>query len=422
MSRQISVATQSRTPLFNILLLIAGYGGGQGSIFLAQTWLVTQGRLELLALFGTHFSFAMLGIIFVEAGSLAILARHAARISHAGKPMALAWRVFWETSIFRAALALLLIAAVALWVLRSEDGFFRSYAMYSAPAYLVWSVNAAGFLDGVKLSGISGLTGSVAYVSSAVALLLAADASASDAGIILGAAFSIGHALTVCMQAAALHRAGWKPIFSRPTRGGILQAGRDGLAMLGAALPGQIYFRAQLLISSAWLGTEATAVFVYVKQVVTAVIRLVGLLWRAEFPNLVTRLSEITAGQIAVIIRRQWNGLVIAIVAALAVCGAGLAMSGQPGALFIDIGHMLSLFSAVIVLSAFCLALTQGLAALGRYGALRTVSLISTAAGLLASLLLARPMGLAGLAIADAVAAIAAISVALHFARQRRCP
>ena len=63
--------------MLNLVLLMSGFGLGQGSIFLAQTVLVANHEVSLLARFGTHFSFAMLGIITVEAGSLTVLARQA---------------------------------------------------------------------------------------------------------------------------------------------------------------------------------------------------------------------------------------------------------------------------------------------------------------------------------------------------------
>ncbi|MGD5575291.1 hypothetical protein QUU09_22860, partial [Xanthomonas citri pv. citri] len=41
------------------------------------------------------------------------------------------------------------------------------------PGLLLWAVNGVGLLDGLRLSGISGITGSVAYIINAVGLMLA---------------------------------------------------------------------------------------------------------------------------------------------------------------------------------------------------------------------------------------------------------
>ncbi|MGG6546662.1 UNVERIFIED_CONTAM: hypothetical protein NY100_14755, partial [Prevotella sp. 15_C9] len=62
-------------------MLIAGLGLGQGSIFVVQTVLVAAGKYELLAEFGTHYSFAIFGIILVDSGASTTLARVVARLS-----------------------------------------------------------------------------------------------------------------------------------------------------------------------------------------------------------------------------------------------------------------------------------------------------------------------------------------------------
>src|SRR5690606_30479576 len=98
----------------------------------------------------------------------------------------------------------------------------------------------------------------------------------ATAGAVLGAAFSAGYLLTVLVQLLALKLAGWGMRFENPRWAGIVSAGCDGLALLGGNLPGQAYFRVQLLISSAWLGPAPTALFIYVKQIVTAVIQLIS--------------------------------------------------------------------------------------------------------------------------------------------------
>ncbi len=51
-------------------MLIGGFGLGQGSLFLAQTWLIARGDIVLLADFGICFSFATLGTMVVEAAPL----------------------------------------------------------------------------------------------------------------------------------------------------------------------------------------------------------------------------------------------------------------------------------------------------------------------------------------------------------------
>ena len=87
-------------------LLVGGYGLGQGAIFGVQTWLFARGEFHLLSAFGTQFSFLMLGILLVDAGSATTLARQAAKLqseSTGGE----VWQTFWETAVVRAAIAVL---------------------------------------------------------------------------------------------------------------------------------------------------------------------------------------------------------------------------------------------------------------------------------------------------------------------------
>jgi hypothetical protein len=251
--------TDAKARFLNLAMLIAGYGFGQGSIFVAQTWLVAHGRLELLAMFGTHFAFAMFGILVVDANALTILARHAASRDDGAQGASTLWRTFWETSSFRALLATLVIGGGALGAVVIDEPFTDSYVLFAAPAFAVWAINAAGLLDGLKLSGMSGVSGSLAYASSAIALLFVQGLDHRDAGAVLGAAFTGGYVLTVAAQFAALRAFGWRARLKRPRVKGVLAASRAGIALLGVTLPSQLHFRIQLLLGSLWLGPHRPA-------------------------------------------------------------------------------------------------------------------------------------------------------------------
>ncbi|WP_162792489.1 hypothetical protein [Novosphingobium sp. P6W] len=410
-----------RARIFNITMLICGYGFGQGSIFLAQTWLMTHDSLHLLSLFGTHFSFAMFGIILVEAGSLVTLARHSASVFGQNKSNELCrqglWQKFWEVTAFRFALSIMVIISIIFYALiYSMDEFSRNYAIFAAPAFVVWSFNGAGLLDGLKLSGISGISGSIAYIASASALLLTQHVSLPMAGAVLGAAFSAGYILTVCVQVVALHASGWTVQFRRPTRVGISVAAHDGFALLGSTLPGQFYFRGQLLLCSAWLGPVPTAILVYVKQIIAAATQLIGFIRRVEFPALVARLSSDSNNPIATIMNAQRLGTWLSGIVAGIVFSGGLVLSQVHNTLPAGLPFYSAAFSITIVSSSIVLALQQGVSALGLYRSLFFRSVVSTAAGLFVSYILIKPFNLIGVLVADLVsAAIGVIIFTLYF-------
>ena len=269
--------------VLNVGLLVGGFGLGQGSIFAAQTWLVAKGELGLLATFGTHFAFATLGTMFVDAGAITTLARHAAHLPGGQTSKAEISRIFWETSVFRLTLAVVTILGGAIYAMAiSTEAFSRSYMLMAAPGFLLWAGNAAGMLDGLKRSGISGLTGSITFVMSALALIFAQHVPLATAGALLGGAFSIGNLLTVAAQWTVLAQHGMRPGFPSLTQSGMVRSAKDGLAMLCGVLPGQLYFRFQLLLSTTFLGAETTAFLLYAKQIVGGVTQIIGFVLRAE--------------------------------------------------------------------------------------------------------------------------------------------
>lgn len=406
--------------LMNILFLIGGFGLGQGSIFLAQTWLVAHGRLDLLALFGTHFSFSMFGIMLVEAGSITILARKVASMSD-DETADVAWQAFCETSVVRVALACLTAAFAigSLHFIPSND-FTLAFVWYSVPAYLLWSINAAGMLDGLKLSGVSGLSGSISYLASAIALFLARDASMYEAGVILGCAFTAGFLLTIGVQYLALWRSGWTPRFVAPRRQGVLEAALAGLSMLGGSLPGQVYFRAQLVISSTWLGVDTTAIFVYVKQIVSAFTQVVGFVRRVEFPELVKHLSKTAAHPLVAIFKAQRLGTLLGLAGAFASAVAGLVMASLGQGVTGQIGLALAIFSVTIFSSTIALSMNQGLAAQGRFTTLMLVSLLALAAGLSSSFVFVAVIGIAAFALGDFLANLSGIATAIATLRKSK--
>lgn len=366
--------------LVNLGMLIGGFGLGQGSIFIVQTWLVAKGETEMLALFGTHFSFAILGIVAVEAGSLTILSAQIARQVHSGGAAHEVWRAYWETTVFRAAVAVLLIAigaiALALWPL---PDFSRSYLLWSLPAMLIWAFNAAGFLDGLQKSGVSGLTGSIAYVASAVALFFVRDFTPAVAGAWTGAAFSIGYALTVIAQCVALAVSGWRTAWVTPSAAGIRRAFIEEGSMLAGLLPGQLYFRAQLAIAAFALGHNATAVLVYGKQIVGAASQIAGFARRVEFPRLVQAVAGNPALGAGQTMRIQRSSLAIAAAFAVMIALAALAVLAFAHGFAVEAWGFLALFCVTVLSESVGQALVQGLFARSRYHAAAVTRILAVA-------------------------------------------
>jgi len=398
--------------LVNLGMLIGGFGLGQGSIFLIQTWLVATGQTELLARFGTHFSFAILGIVAVEAGSLTILSGQIARQIHGGGTRMDVWRSYWETTVFRLSIAVLLIAAgaaaLAFWTLPE---FSQNYLAWSLPAMLIWAFNGAGFLDGLQKSGISGVTGSIAYVASALALFLARDLPPAQAGAWTGAAFSIGYLLTLVAQFAALAASGWRPAWAAPSRDGIRQAFVEEGSMLAGLLPGQLYFRAQLAIAAFALGHNATAVLVYAKQIVGAASQIAGFARRVEFPRLVQAVAGDPTIGAGPTLRIQRTSLAIAAVFALAIALAGLTVTATASGFVVEAWGFLAIFCVTVLSESVGQALAQGLFARSSYHAVAVARILAVATAVIFGYVFAGMLGVGVFILSDLLSHAIVISM-----------
>lgn len=304
----------SHSKLANLALLVGGYGVGQGSIFLVQTWLIATGRLDLVAFLGLHLTTATLGLIVVDAGATTILARHVARIEEEQCSSDEVWLWYSSITVIRLAVASL-IAGVIL--LMSRSAIFPPatvhFALASLPAFFIWAFNFAGVLDGRRKSGLSGATAALPNLVSVGALLLVSETGGADLGYCVGAALSIGQLCAVLLQLAFVTASGQRPALISPSGSDLKEAAVDGLAFLAATLPGQIYFRFQLQLSNAMLGTEATAFFMYIKQLFVAVAQLIGFIRRIEFPSLVVTLKRDTRFPLKLMLTSQKTGTIVAL-------------------------------------------------------------------------------------------------------------
>jgi O-antigen/teichoic acid export membrane protein len=370
-------------------LLIAGLGLGQGTIFLVQTLLVAAGEYELLAAFGAHYSFAILGILLVDAGASTILARTVAHLSGGQTSRDDAWRTFCEMSAIRLLIASLIGIAAAVYALGfASDGFSRWYVILAIPGLLFWTINAVGILDGLRLSGVSGITGSAAHVVTAIGLVLAWHRSIEVAGAILGGAFSLGYLLTLSAQWIALVREGWVPHLHKVTRAGLVRSLKDGSALLFQLVPGQINMRVQLVLSAVYLDTETTALFIYAKQVVTALTQIIGFILRVEFPGLVEKVAASGKQSFGSILDAQKMALYCAVVFTLGATGvSGIAALVPDFSLHRTATIMVSFAPTTLTLS-LSMMMIQALAALGAYGVIARALAIGSAVGIFVSYML----------------------------------
>lgn len=265
----------------------------------------------------------------------------------------------------------------------------------------VWTGNAVGLLDGLRLSGLSGVTGSIAFATSALGLALAPSMPPHAAGVILGCAFSIGYVLTVVAQWTALGRLGRYPRFHRPTRHGIMRALRDGLALLSQFVPGQLILRVQLVLSTVYLGTESTALFVYIKQAIVAMTMLVGFILRVDFPGLVQKMTRAKALSIGSIFEAQKFAMGSALFLAAGTLIVCFMAPLAPQYNLVRAAQLLMAYAPSIITISAVSIMMQGMAATGNYVSGAKIIAISTLVGAVVSYLAIAPFGIYGLLIGE---------------------
>jgi O-antigen/teichoic acid export membrane protein len=408
-------ATAHLPHVVNVGLLVTGLAIGQGAIFAVQTWLLASGQSELLSLFATHYSFALFGILLTDGSTSSIVARDMVRLLSDHGSSEQFWRRFCEIVVFRLSIAALLGVAAILYTLTiAPAGFSRSYLLAAMPGLLFWAGNATGILDGMKLSGISGMTGAIAYAASAIALTLVPNGSPEQTGLILGGAFSGGYLLGVLVQWAVLKRYGWVPRMRKPTAEGLVRTFKDGTAMVFQLMPGQISLRVLLMLSAIYLGAEPTALFAYIKQVVAALTMMVYVVIRVDFPGLVQAVSRPGKQNFRTIIENQKTTLFCAVVLTAGAVIVCLLASQLPHTRLSGAAHAFLWFSPTIFTTSFSVMMVQAMIALGAFSAVARITAISAGVWIASTYLLITDLGLYALLVGELLSHFVGFALMYH--------
>lgn len=401
----------------NLLLILSGYGLGQGSLFLSQTWLLAHGHLDRISEFGVAFYSFTLSTVFIDFGSTQYLSREVAGTLADEPSEDSAWIFYWRIAPVRILIAIL--AAAALFLLSRFSNIFSSgFFTFASPALLIWSLNATGLLDGMRLSGASGLSLAIPFLTSSLALALTASMPSEPSGQIIGAALSAGYIATLWVHLATLKWSGRRMIFVTPRIREICESSiHSGSAML-TTLPGQLYFRLQLGICSSILGSHPTAAFLYAKQISTAFGQLIAFMRRVEFPDLVKQIQTSSRPILHDLFMSQRFGILLALAGAFGVAIAGVSLlfygRGAPQ----SNATALIAFAPTILTAALALGILQGQMALKRFRTAAAISTISISLAALASIALAPLVGVAGLATADAIGNLIVICMGVAMMRK----
>ena len=271
----------ARDPRFrNLAGLMAGFLISRGALFLNQTWLILSGKVAFLADFGIAYLLVSLASQIVDWGGQMLLARDVLIQNWDD-----ARQSFWSLSLVRALLAAIFCAVVVvvqLGEIHIVTPMLRAYLVYASIGVVVSAINATGPLDGLGYSGYNGLISSLPTLFSALAIPYAAGEDGARAGTALGAAYSLGSILSVALQHILL------ALRNRPLRlrapasfAQVWGSAADGYHVVLATLPGQFFYRVQVLGAAA-IGAGVAGSFLYAKQIVSGFTQLAWFCRRTE--------------------------------------------------------------------------------------------------------------------------------------------
>lgn len=388
----------------NLAGLLIGFGIGQGSLFVAQTWLLTTGRIDFLAEFSLNFTFLILAYQAIDFGGLVILARRML----VNDPQLDLTTFFWSFSAVRLMIALLILIGTIMWWVHSPAEFAPNYSVSACFGLLALALNPGGLLDGAGRSGWNGATWSLPFVASTFALPFSVDLPPASAGQLLGAALSLGGVAATVAQFGLLSRLALHPGMGRPTRAAALAGWREGALYTIGWMPGQIYFRGQAAITLTLLGPTAVALLIYAKQLIMIATRFLYFARRVEFRNLVQRLSK-GGDLVQTVFSVQRYSLGLAFVGAAGFVAVGLSMD----LFFREVTHGAGLvviyFSVVIVSASLFSTFTQACYAMQRTKLAASVSIGVAVFGLLLQAGMGKLLGLFGIVLAEAISQVTGV-------------
>ena len=399
----------------NLAGLIMGFGVGQGSLFVAQTWLLTSGRIAFLAQFSFAFTFIILAYQAIDFGGLVILARRAL-VDSEDHDLA---TYFWSFSAVRLMIALLALGGAAIWWVMMPAAFDSNYTLSACVGLIALSLNPGGLLDGAGRSGWNGATWALPFVASTLALPFSVDLSAAQAGLLLGAALSAGGVAAVVAQFVLLTRLGLHPGANRPSRAAALAGWQEGALYTLGWIPGQLYFRGQVAITMALLGPTAAALLLYAKQLIMIATRFLYFARRVEFRRLVQRLAG-SADFVRTVVSVQRFSLALSFAGALLFVAMGIGMNLLFARVTHGAGTVVILFSSVVVTASIFATFTQACYAIQKTKLAAAVSIAVVGVGLLLQALMGKLFGIGGIVLAEALSQIAGTVVLVAILHRQR--
>ena len=274
--------------LQNMLLLVVGFGLGQGSLFLSNTYLFWRGQHALVAEFGTANAIATLSLFVGDWGGALFVAKEVVAPREGALPI---MATYFGLSIARLLGAVAFTIGLLSCTVGQSDSFFHEYLTFASLGLLFYSFNAIGLLDGNGRSGVSGVTQAIPSFGVAAALPFCAQLESPTAGRLLGGLFAVGVGVSVVAQ-VAVARVSWRGARAELSARRVLRIATTSMPYMLTALPGQFLFRIQVLLAVQLLPTALVSLFIYCRQIIGIGYQLLGFYLRVDIRDFAEELSR----------------------------------------------------------------------------------------------------------------------------------
>lgn len=272
----------------NLGLLVLGFGLGQGSLFLANTYLFWSHQFELVAAFGAAHALLTFLYFITDWGGMVYLAKEAVMHRPEQRPLVVSYLAL---SLVRLAVAIVFYAGLLALQIGTPASFATEYSMFAGLGLLVYAFNASGVLDGKSKAGISGLTQAMPVIAAAVALPVSVDLDMTTAGRVLGCAYAVGMMLTIALQLLAA-KIDWFTARDALSWRTLFNVGREAMPYMLTPLPGHTLFRLQVLLAVTYLPAQLVALFIYARQIVGVGYQALGFYLRVDLKDFADQLQQ----------------------------------------------------------------------------------------------------------------------------------
>ncbi|MDX1811393.1 MAG: hypothetical protein R3240_05570 [Gammaproteobacteria bacterium] len=392
-------------------LIISGFALGQGSMFLAQTWLVVQEQFELLASIGIGLGILSLLQWAADCGGIYLLPKQLEEENFQQK--------FWAFVAARLVFSILFIALV-LVALNSIaiNAITYSMVLYGSLSAIIWSFNIAGILDSKQLNRIAGPMSGLCWVFAAIPVVALADSK--YLGETIGIAFSLGLLVTLLIQFKSIRQTDINLAPCVPHTRLIKEQFIKGSTYNGAYISSQAYGRIIPILVDKLIDSFSAGIYVYAKNIANTVSQFVEFSRRVEFSTIV-RLVRANNFDIRAIITGQKLSISIITAFFALTALAYVALYIYDNQHYLLIAQVTLILIAILFLWGLSSALGQALVALEKTGYYALIIALTLLSSLLIIFSSIEQIGLTGIYLGESLMFILQIfAFVLHIQKHQR--